>query len=195
MARKSPSTNVFVLTLPLQCEAWQRDRLDTIFQVGTDIKNNLIAYERKQYTNLIARRDWKANQAALSAAYEAKDDERIKALCERRNKMLSDAGFEQFQFEKQINKYRKHYKGKNNKGFIIPVHVAQKISTSVWNGYKKLLYGNGKQVHFSKWSEFTTITAKTNSTGIRYVDGFVACFCTMKIVLMPKTHMGISAKQ
>lgn len=174
MARKSPSTNVFVLTLPLQCEAWQRDRLDTIFQVGNDIKNNLIAYERKQYTNLIARRDWKANQAALSAAYEAKDNERIKALCERRNKMLSDAGFEQFQFEKQINKYRKHYKGKNNKGFIIPVHVAQKISASIWDGYKKLLYGNGKQVHFSKWSEFTTITAKTNSAGIRYADGFVA---------------------
>ena len=79
MARKSPSKNAFVLTLPLQCEAWQRDRLDTIFQVGNDIKNNLIAYEQKQYQNLISRKDWKANQAALSAAYEAEDEELIKA--------------------------------------------------------------------------------------------------------------------
>ena len=101
MARKSPSKNVFVLTLPLQCEAWQRDRLDTIFQVGNDIKNNLIAYERKQYQNLISRKDWRANQAALSAAYEAEDAGRIKALCKRRNEMLTNAGFEQFQFEKQ----------------------------------------------------------------------------------------------
>ena len=55
MARKSPSEHVFVLTLPLQCESWQRDRLDTIFQVGNNIKNDLIAYERKQYENLISR--------------------------------------------------------------------------------------------------------------------------------------------
>ena len=173
MARKSPSKNVFVLTLPLQCEAWQRDRLDTIFQVGNDIKNNLIAYERKQYQNLISRKDWRANQAALSAAYEAEDAGRIKALCKRRNEMLTNAGFEQFQFEKQINKYRKHYRGKNGKGFLIPAHVAQKIAASVWGGYQKLLYGSGQQVRFSKWSEFSTITAKTNSAGIRYADGFV----------------------
>ena len=68
MARKSPSEHVFVLTLPLQCEAWQLDRLDTIFQVGNDIKNNLIAYERKRYENLTSRKDWKTNQAALADA-------------------------------------------------------------------------------------------------------------------------------
>ena len=78
-----------------------------------------------------------------------------------------------FQFEKQINKYRKHYRGKNGKGFLIPAHVAQKIAASVWGGYQKLLYGSGQQVRFSKWSEFSTITAKTNSAGIRYADGFV----------------------
>ena len=174
MARKSPSKNVFVLMLPLQCETWQRDGLDTIFQVGNDIKNNLIAYEQKQYQNLISRKDWKANQAALSAAYEAEDEELIKVLCERRNELLSNAGFGKYQFEKQINKYRKHYRGKNGKGFLVPVHVAQKISASVWAAYEKLLYGNGQQVHFSKWSEFTTITAKANTTGIRYADGFVS---------------------
>ena len=173
MARKSPSEHVFVLTLPLQCEKWQRDRLDTIFQVGNDIKNNLIAYERKQYENLIARKDWKTNQTALADAYAAEDEFLIKALCESRNEMLSDAGFGKYQFEKQVNKYRKHYRGKGGKGYIIPVHVAQKISASVWDGYQKLLFGYGNQVHFSKWSEFTTIAAKTNSTGIRYADGFV----------------------
>lgn len=180
MVRKSPSEHVFVLTLPLQCETWQRDRLDTIFQVGNDIKNKLIAYERKQYENLTSRKDWKANQAALADAYAAKDEFFIKSLCERRNEILSAAGFEKYQFEKQVNKYRKHYRGKDGKGYIIPIHVAQKISASVWDGYQKLLYGNGKQVRFSKWSEFTTMTAKTNTTGIRYTDGFV-CFNGMKL--------------
>ena len=88
--------------------------------------------------------------------------------------MLAAAGFGQYQFEKQINKYRKHYRGKGGKGYLIPAHVAQKISSSVWDGYKKLLFGNGKQVWFSKWSEFTTIAAKTNASGIRYADGTVS---------------------
>ena len=44
----------------------------------------------------------------------------------------------------------------------------------MWDGYKKLLFGNGKQVWFSKWSEFTTIAAKTNASGIRYADGTVS---------------------
>ena len=108
MARKSPSEHVFVLTLPLQCESWQRDRLDTIFQVGNNIKNDLIAYERKQYENLTSRKDWKANQAALADAYAAEDAILVKALCERRNEMFSDTGFGKYQFEKQVNKYRKH---------------------------------------------------------------------------------------
>lgn len=173
MARKSPSEHVFVLMLPLRCEAWQIDRLDTIFQVGNDIKNHLIAYERKQYENLTSRKDWHAIQKALADAYAAEDVILVKALCERRNEMLSDAGFGKYQFEKQVNKYRKHYRGKGGKGYLIPVHVAQKISASVWDGYQKLLFGNGNQVYFSKWSEFTTITAKTNASGIRYADGFV----------------------
>ena len=180
MARKSPSEHVFVLTLPLQCETWQLNRLDTIFQVGNDIKNKLIAYERKQYENLTSRKDWKTNQSALSDAYAAKNELLIKSLCECRNEMLSDAGFGKYQFEKQVNKYRKHYRNKGCKGYLIPVHVAQKISSSVWDGFQKLIFGNGEQVHFSKWSEFTTIIAKTNTTGIRYTDGFV-CFNGMKL--------------
>lgn len=174
MARQSPSEHVFVITLPLRCEAWQRDRLDVIFQVGNDIKNALIAYERKQYDNLVARKEWRDTQTALRSAYEEKDAARVRALCEQRSKMLAAAGFGQYQFEKQINKYRKHYRGKGGKGYLIPAHVAQKISSSVWDGYKKLLFGNGKQVWFSKWSEFTTIAAKTNASGIRYADGTVS---------------------
>lgn len=127
MARQSPSEHVFVITLPLRCEAWQRDRLDIIFQVGNDIKNALIAYERKQYDNLVARKEWRDTQTALRSAYEEKDAARVRALCEQRNKMLAAAGFGQYQFEKQINKYRKHYRGKGGKGYLIPAHVAQKM--------------------------------------------------------------------
>lgn len=173
MARKSPSESVFVLTIPLHCEPWQRDRLDKLFQVCNDIKNNLIAYERKQYQNLIGRREWKHLQNELAAAYQADNEEKLEPLFEKRNAMVKAAGFSKFQFEKQANKYRKHYHREGGKGYLVNTHISQKIAASVWSGFEALLYKNGEEVHFSKWSDFTAITAKSNETGITYHDGKV----------------------
>ena len=117
MARKSPSESVFVLTLPLRCESWQRDRLDTMFRVGNEIKNHLIAYEKAQYRCLTERKDWKFIQAALSEAYKAEAAAAKKLLLEKRNTMLAAAGFSLHRFEKQSNKYRQHYKGVGGKGY------------------------------------------------------------------------------
>lgn len=174
MARRSPSEHVFVLTLPLQCEAWQRDRLDKLFQVCNDIKNNLIAYEKKRYRCLMEQRVWKQNQEALAVAYKA-EDETAKAKCiEARNAMIANAGFSPYQFEKQANKYRKHYPGPGGKGLLVHTHICQKIAASVWKAFESLLYKDGEDVSFSKWSEFTAITGKSNETGIIYSDEMVS---------------------
>lgn len=173
MARKSPSESVFALTLPLKCESWQRDRLDTMFRVGNEIKNHLIAYEKAQYRCLTERKDWERIQAALAEAYKAEDAAAKKLLLEKRNTMLAAAGFSLYQFEKQANKYRKHYKGVGGKGHWITAHVSQKIASSVWRAFESLLYGKGDEVKFSKLTDFTALVAKSNSTGIVYRNGTV----------------------
>lgn len=173
MARKSPSESVFVLTLPLKCESWQRDRLDTMFRVGNEIKNHLIAYEKRQYRCLTERKEWKLIQAALAEAYKAEDAAAKKALLEKRNTLIAAAGFSLYQFEKQTNKYRKHYTGVGGNGCCINAQVSQKIAASVWNAFESLLYGKGDEVKFSKWTEFTSMYAKANNNGIIYRSGTV----------------------
>lgn len=173
MARKSPSESVFVLTLPLKYESWQRDRLDTMFRVGNEIKNHLIAYEKTQYRCLTERKDWKLLQAALAEAYKTEDAAAKKLLLEKRNAMIAAAGFSLYQLEKQANKYRKHYKGVGGKGYWVNGHISQKIAASVWKAFESLLYGKGDEVKFSKWTEFTALSAKSNNTGIVYRNGIV----------------------
>lgn len=173
MARKSPSESVFVLTLPLKCESWQRDRLDTMFRVGNEIKNHLIAYEKRQYRCLAERKEWKLVQVALAEAYKAENAATKKLLLEKRNTMIAAAGFSLYQFEKQANKYRKHYIGVGGKGYFVNGHISQKIAASVWKAFESLLYGKGDEVKFSKWTEFTALSAKSNSTGIVYRNGIV----------------------
>ena len=173
MARKSPSENVFVLTLPLRCESWQRDRLNTMFRVGNEIKNHLIAYEKRQYRCLTERKDWKLLQTALAEAYKAEDAAAKKLLLEKRNTLIAAAGFSLYQFEKQANKYRKHYIGARGNGLYIHSQVVQKLAASVWTAFESLLYGKGDEVKFSKWTEFTSMAAKSNNTGIVYRNGTV----------------------
>lgn len=173
MARKSPSESVFVLTLPLKCESWQRDRLNTMFRVGNEIKNNLITYEKRQYRCLTERKDWKLIQAALAEAYKTEDTAAKKMLLEKRNTMIAAAGFSLFSFVKWINKYRKHYIGAGGKGYCVNAQVAQNIAASVWKAFESLLYGKGDEVKFSKWTEFTSMTAKVNGNGITYRNGTV----------------------
>lgn len=173
MARKSPSESVFVLTLPLRCESWQRDRLDTMFRVGNEIKNHLITYEKAQYRCLTERKEWKFVQTALAEAYKAEDAAAKKLLLEKRNTMIAAAGFSLYQFEKQANKYRKHYISVSGKGCWINAQVSQKIAASVWKAFESLLYGKGDEVKFSKWTEFTSMTAKVNGNGITYRNGTV----------------------
>ena len=116
------------------------------------MKNNLIAYKKKQYENLVSRKDWRAIQKGLADAYGAKepDSALIKELCAKRNVLIEASGFSSGAFEKQINKYRKHYTGPGGKGCLVHSHIAQKISMSVWSSFQSLLYKNGEDVHFSK---------------------------------------------
>lgn len=171
MARQCKSTEEkhrFVLTLPLHCEKWQRDRMDTIFKVANAMKNNLIAFEKRQLYNFVRRKDYRELQKALATAYKAKDEERIAQLCEQRSSRIGGAGFTAYAFEKRINKYRLHYKSKGKTNNVVPSQVAQKLAASVWKMFQDFFYGSGKGIAFSKWSEFLTISGKSASTGIMY---------------------------
>lgn len=171
MARQCKSTEEkhrFVLTLPLHCEKWQRDRMDTIFKVANAMKNNLIAFEKKQLYNFVRRKDYRELQKALAAAYKAKNEECITQLCEQRSSLIAGAGFTAYAFEKRINKYRLHYKSKGKTNNVVPSQVAQKLAASVWKMFQDFFYGSGKGIAFSKWSEFLTISGKSASTGIMY---------------------------
>ena len=58
--------------------------------------------------------------------------------------------------------------------------VYQNLCSDVWRSVEKYLYGNGKQVHFKKWAEFTSFEGKKNTTGIIYQNGKVYLNCGPK---------------
>ena len=67
---KRAKTPNHILTLPLNCEPWQRDYLDKLFRVSGNIYNNLVADRLGALKQLERTKAWKSVQTRLSALYE-----------------------------------------------------------------------------------------------------------------------------
>ena len=66
-----------------------------------------------------------------------------------------------------VKSIRKHFGNKVNSA------VAQKTATRAWNTFSKKLFGQSKKVRFIKKGEMQSFEGKSNTTGWRYVDGFI----------------------
>ncbi|MCD7853060.1 MAG: hypothetical protein LUG15_03665 [Oscillospiraceae bacterium] len=61
----------FVLTLPLKDEPWQHYDLDTLFKVGNNAKNCLIADRKKALEQLECTCKWQDVQANIRDVYNS----------------------------------------------------------------------------------------------------------------------------
>ena len=181
---KRAKTPSHILTLPLNCELWQRDYLDKLFRVSVNIYNNLVADRLGGLKQLERTKAWKSVQARLSALYEnrkkeltGKEDhdelvyEKYKPLFtplfEERNVLLLAHGFTEYNFQARVQKWRSHHRK------LINTHVAQKIASAAWRKFQAYLYGNGDEIRFTAWADFRSIEGKNNESGIVFRDGAV----------------------
>ena len=171
------SESVFCLTLPMHYTHGQKNELDKIFRVCCNIQNSLISDRLKALRQLERTKEWRSNQKAIALLYKDIEtlpkgkktllDADLKELFEKRQKMLSDLGFSEYSFQERIKKWRYHY------DTLCHSAMAQNIASDAWKGFEKYLYGNGKEIHFKPWEKFDKIESKTNTTGLRYENGYL----------------------
>lgn len=116
--------------------------------------------KKKKKTFYLSRKDKEQLRYLQSRVKEF--EEKRKDLYEIRNEMIHRYGFSKFDFEKQMNKYRKSY------GTLVGIDVAQKIAYSVWDMFQAVLYGKGKSISFSPFSKFLAIEGKKNGANITF---------------------------
>ena len=70
-------------------------------------------------------------------------------------------GLSEYQFHAYVVKMKNEsYKG------VFNIHIAQKIASKVWQATSKVMFDNGKKLHFKKRGSVTSFEAKNNQTGI-----------------------------
>lgn len=151
---KKSSTDACCLTLPLQLEKWQEDRLVKRFEIARQIYNTMVHAQLKKLRKLEQAPQYRKNREMIQSLKKEKSENeaQLKKLYKERESILKEAGFTEFGFKSDIKDYYKHFN--ENIGSNVAVHG---IAPQVWTAFDKMLHKNGKQAHFKKRGDIYSV--------------------------------------
>ena len=152
----------YIVEFPLKTEIFQEDILNKRFEIGRNIYNSLINITQKRYKEMIKTKMYRNLINSLSG--NKKLDKKIWFEI---NNIRKQYGMSEYSFHADVKQIQHHFK--NN----IDSSTAQKIASSLWKAYEKLFYGNGTKIHYKKFGELNSLEGKSNSSGIRFKDGYI----------------------
>ncbi len=166
----------YVLTLKLETEQYQEDALNKRIELSRNIYNACLGKALKLYNHLKRNSTYKSLLSELSALNKeiAKYDEPSKDLLQQRqglyktlNELRIAYGLSEYQLHAYVKPMQHHFKEN------IDSHTAQKLASRAWAALSKVMFGDGKKVHFKKYGQLNSVESKTDRSGIIYRNGVV----------------------
>lgn len=147
--------------------AYDKQVMEKRFHALSHVHNVMVKHAKKLLKQLRFHKEYQdlrkqyavfGKKQGLSPV-EAKQKKQLSAaMKEIRSGMgFSDAGFQSYlkvcgkQFSKCLSSQQ-----------------VQKEASRVWVGTQKVLFGDGKDIHFKKYMDFDTIAGKTNTNGVKF---------------------------
>lgn len=152
----------FCITFPLITEKYQEDILNKRFEIARKIYNSLVTITQKRYKEMIKTKKYRHIKSELKTTYDNADTKKQKELYKELNQIYKDYGLNEYSFHADVKNIQKHFSDN------IDSFTAQKIATTLWKSYDKLLFGNGEYVHYKKYDSLNSVEGKSNKSGIRF---------------------------
>ena len=165
MAKNTPHC---IIEFKLYTEKWQADRIAHMFDYYERMYNIMIRYAKKQLATLRNNEEYKnllfQYSELLKKSELSKTDKGLqKSLSKSLNEMVLEHGLSKCQFETYLKRTRiKSFGGKPHSA------ITQKVADAAWDAVEKVLYGNGKKLHFKKRGAMRSFEGKDNKTGIQF---------------------------
>lgn len=157
---------MYTLRLPLKTSCNIEAVLEKRFGLMEKIHNQVVNHAKTLLTKLYKNKEyqllktdyfvWKQKAEAGDTMASVQKD----IIADKMNKHREAIGLSKNAFDKYVSDMQHKYK-KN-----ISAHQAQVEAERVWSGVEKVLFGDGKDVHYKKGKEFRTIRGKNHETGI-----------------------------
>ena len=162
-----------VVTIPLKTEIWQEDLLAKRMEIYRSIYNAMLGQVLKRYKKMISDEDYISSKKVIEDTYKITDpkeknsvkkSQKFKDALEMQRNLFREFGFSEFSFKNESLKYAKHFKDITNTAV-----VTNTVATQMWRAFDKMIFGDGKMVHFKRYGQLMSLTAPAR-TGIRIVD-------------------------
>lgn len=165
-----------ILELPLVVEPWQADAIDKKMECSRRIYNSMLSKNLKKYNEMTKTREWKELNRVIKEELQLspkKKTQKLKDAYDRKNVIMRENGFSDFDFRSQSIVFSKYYQK-----HISSVMASIGIGKSMWVAFEKLFFGNGEKVSFKKFDAPISL-ASDNKSGIRFLkleDGYYIRF-------------------
>ena len=155
------------LQLRLKTTAYDRQEITRRFYALSHIHNVLVKHAKKLLCQLEHNKENQGMLTEYRALSKIKEptkesDSRKDALLQEMSSFRQRIGLTEAGLQSYIKVCGKRYKK------LLSSQQVQKEASNVWRGVEKVLFGNGKQLHFKKNRDFTTISGKTNTNGAKF---------------------------
>lgn len=183
----------YILTLPLKTEVYQEHILEKRFRLGEHLYNNFLSFEKKKYYEMTKRRDYRDAQNLIKEltvqinsldrqANKSKESKQLIQELKKQRKEQYDIiynikkmfDWSEFGFTKDIKRYRRYYKANLNST------ICENLLGRCFKAFEKMESELIKDqyrceedkvnpcVHYKRKDSLRCLTAKRNSTGIRF---------------------------
>lgn len=179
----------YILTLPLKTEVYQEHILEKRFRLGEHLYNNFLDFEKKKFYEMTKRKDYRDAQnlikeltIQINSLDKFKESKQLIQELRKQRKEQYDIiynikkmfDWSEFGFINDMKKFRKYYKANLNST------ICDNLSGRCFKAFEKMeselikdQYRNDEDkvnpcVHYKRKDSLRCLTAKKNSTGIRF---------------------------
>lgn len=169
----------FVLTVPMKTELWQEHRIEKIFRICEIFYNDIQRNCEKKYHEMIETEEWTSTIKLISSKKEdyiqnpsEETSKKLSAAYKKQREIIRKAGFSEFSFQKMANQLRKQPRYK-----LIDSTMAYSIGIQCYKAFDKLIFEDGKTIHYKKKGSLKSIANVQNNAGLRIVKRNGRYFC------------------
>ena len=160
-----------ILELPLITEPWQKTVLNKKMECVRKIYNSMLSVQLKKYHEMTKTQEWRSLNDIIreelkkaDASGIKKNSKELQAAYDRKNAIMREWGFSDFDFRLLAIEHSKYYQK----------HVSSNMAVigvgmSMWSAFEKLFFGNGEKVSFKKFGTVSSLVSNGKS-GIRFIQ-------------------------
>lgn len=166
--------NIRVVEFPLIVDKAAADNLNKRFEVGRLLYNEMNGFYQKRLRELTLSKEWTKLNKEIRREYQlletqnegAKKQKKttptLKVLYDKRNAMIREMGFSEYDF---VGNFIKHgHKFSKSLGS----NVVSMMSSQLWIAYEKYFFSSCEVISFKKKDEFNSL-ASNNKSAIRFL--------------------------